>query len=267
MKQINIIDEIYEVNMRLSNFLINEGINDQGIMKAVFMAGHPGAGKSFVLNKIKSGNVEPRWVNTDKAFVEDKRLKKLEKQNPETIFKIFQEHWNEGWPLIKDDVKRINKNQLALYINSMLPLAVDGTSNSISLLHTRKGLLERFGYDTAMVFINTDLETAIARAKIRSRKVNPDFIEQTFQQVTKHKAYYRSLFNEWQEIPNSEGELTPKVIQQAFKQMGRFFDSPIKNPVGQDTIKRMKEEGLKYLTPEIRDMSEIKKVVSVWYRS
>lgn len=257
--------------MRLTNFLLNEGINDKGIFKVVFMAGHPGAGKTFVLDKISSGQVEPRWVNTDKAFVKDDRLKRLEKFNPDTIFKIFKEHWNEGWPLIKDNVKRVNKTQLSLYINSMLPLAVDGTSNSISIMQTRKGLLERFGYDTAMVFINTDLETAIERAKIRSenlgRAVDPEFIKQSYKQISNAKSYYRSLFNDWMEVPNGEGELTPKIIQHAFKKMGKFFDSPIKNPVAKEQLEKMREGGYKYLTPEIRTMDEIKKVVSVWYRT
>lgn len=257
--------------MRLQDFLVNEGINDKGIFKAVFMAGHPGSGKTFVLERIQSGQVEPRWVNTDKAFIEDDRLKKLEKQNPETIFKIFKQHWNEGWSLVRDDVKRINKSQLVLYINSMLPLAVDGTSNSISILQTRKGLLERFGYDCAMVFVNTDLETAINRALKRGeetgREVDKEFIKQSYEQVHKAKQYYRNLFNDWVEVPNADGELTQKVITKAFKKMRGFYTSPMKNPVGIDAIEEMKEKGLKYLTPELRTMDEIKKVVSVWYRT
>ena len=53
--------------MRLQSYL-REGIEDKGIFKAMFMAGHPGAGKSYVLRKVKSGQVEPRLVNTDKTF-------------------------------------------------------------------------------------------------------------------------------------------------------------------------------------------------------
>ena len=54
--------------MKFENYLITEGINDKGIFKAVFMVGFPGAGKSFVITKIKSGEVEPRIVNTDKTI-------------------------------------------------------------------------------------------------------------------------------------------------------------------------------------------------------
>jgi len=51
--------------MKLQQFIINESINDKGILKSVFMGGTPGAGKSYVLKKITDGNVNPRIVNTD----------------------------------------------------------------------------------------------------------------------------------------------------------------------------------------------------------
>ncbi len=250
--------------MRLQDFLLSEGIEDKGIFKAVFMAGHPGAGKTFVLNSITSGQIEPRWVNTDKVFIDKARLDKMD---PDSKFKHWRENWNKGWPLIRDDVKRTNKGQLALYINSMLPLAVDGTSNSISVLNTRRGLLEGFGYDTAMVFVNTDLETAIKRAALRERPVDPEFIKGAYDEINKNKSYYRSKFSDWIEIDNGEGELTNKAINRAFKLMGSLYNSPIVNPVGQNQKNEMKENGWKYLHPNVRTMDQIKKMVSVWYKS
>ena len=53
--------------MRLQQFL-TEGIEDKGIFKAVFMAGHPGAGKTFVLNSIKSGQIEPSPPQAENRF-------------------------------------------------------------------------------------------------------------------------------------------------------------------------------------------------------
>ena len=247
--------------MRFLNFL-NEGIEDKGIFKAVFLAGHPGSGKTFVMNKIKGG-VDPRWVNTDKAHVSKEDIKKLD---PESQLRVFKKHWERGWAFIRDDVKRINKNQLSLYINSMLPLAVDGTSNSVSIINRRKGLLESFGYDTAMVFINTDLQTAINRAAGRERPVEPEFITAAYEQVSKAKSFYRGQFQNFIEVPNNDGELTEKIINTSFKFMLNFYNSPIKNPVGIRYEKRMRDNKWKYLSPNVRDMGEIKRVVSVWYR-
>uniref|UniRef100_A0A6M3K116 Putative ATPase domain containing protein n=1 Tax=viral metagenome TaxID=1070528 RepID=A0A6M3K116_9ZZZZ len=237
--------------MRLENLLnltVNEGIEDKGIFKACFLSGSSGSGKSYVLSKIKSGSVEPRIVNTDKAF---------------SLFGA--EKWGEGWIEIKDTVKKISKNQLSLYINSMLPLAVDGTSSSTSLILRRVGILESFGYDASMIFINTSLETAMLRASKRERPVDPEFIEKAYIEVEKAKSFYKSKFRIWIEVDNDEGQLTDKVILRSFKFMSSFYSSPVKNPIGTEIINKMKENGWKYLSPHIKDIENIKKIVDGWY--
>jgi len=233
--------------MRLNNFLISEGINDKGIFKACFMCGHPGAGKSYTLTKIKSGSIEPRIVNTDKAFP------------------LFKEYWNDQWGKIATKVKTINKNQLAGYVNSILPLAVDGTANNPSAVLKRVGILESFGYDVGMVFVNTSLETAIERASKRERHVDVDFIEKVYKQVTKAKTFYRGKFQTWVEVDNDDGELTNDVITHAFKFMSSFYNSSINNPIGQEHKETMIRNGWKYLSPEIMELNQIKKGLSGWY--
>lgn len=212
------------------------------------MAGFPGSGKSYTLSKIKSGQIEPRIVNTDKSF---------------TLFD--KDTWNKEWDKIADRVKTISRNQLALYINSMLPLAIDGTSSSTSRIMKRKGLLESFGYDTAMVFVNCSLDTALERASKRERIVDPEFIKQTYERMKTVKTYYKSLFSMFHEINNNAGEMTEKVIIDGFKKMGSFYNSPIKNPVGKRRKEEMLEKGWKYLDPNIVKVDYINKVVGIWY--
>ena len=237
--------------MRLDKFMVVEGINDKGIFKAVFMAGHPGAGKTTVLNKVKSGSIEPRWVNTDKAFP------------------LFKEWWNTDWPKISPKVKIINKNQLAGYINSMLPLAIDGTANQASNVMRRKHILESIGYDTAMIFVNTSLETGLKRAEEREkrtkREVDASFIKKVYVDIQKHKNFYRGKFDTWMEVDNDKGELTEEVIVNAFKFMGNFYNSPIQNPIGQEKVAKMKENGWKYLDPNVTPIDTIKNTLSGWY--
>lgn len=230
--------------MRLLKYLI-EGIEDKGIFKAVFLAGHPGSGKSYTLSRIKSGQIEPRIVNTDK----------------------FVEHYkNADWMKIGDRVRRLNNSQLVLYLNSMLPLAIDGTSGSISAMLRRRGLLESIGYDTAMVFVNTDLDTAIKRVQQRERKVDPEFIKKSFRQLNDNKAFYRSKFDTFIEVDNGEGELTDEAITHAFKFVTSFYNSPVKNPIGKRRMAEMRQKGWKYLDPNVMTLDEIKRIVSVWYK-
>jgi len=232
--------------MRLEDY-ITEGVNDRGIFKACFMCGSAGSGKSYTLSKVKSGSIEPRIVNTDK------------------VFPMFKQWWNTDWGKIKLKVKTINKNQLAGYINSMLPLAVDGTAGKPSVILKRIGLLEYFGYDVGMLFINTSLETAIERASKRERQVDKDFIIQVHKEVEAAKNFYRGKFSTWMEIDNDEGMLTDKVITNAFKFMSKFYDGPLQNPVGKQYKEQLIKSGEKYLSPTILSIEKIKNTVDAWY--
>ena len=105
--------------MRLSKYLLTESINDKGIFKAIFMAGTPGAGKSYVINKINDGKIQPRIVNTDK------------------LTEYFGKGENVNWEIYGEKIQNITKNQLAFYLNSLLPLWIDGTSSNPSALLRR----------------------------------------------------------------------------------------------------------------------------------
>lgn len=96
----------------LEKLLINESIEDKGILKSCFMSGTPGAGKSFVISKIKSGSIEPRIVNTDKFTEFIANYLNIDVSNVS----------GKNWHYFESDIKRLTSSQLALYINSLLPL-------------------------------------------------------------------------------------------------------------------------------------------------
>jgi len=232
--------------MRFEQYL-NESINDKGIFKAVFMSGTPGAGKSYVISKIKSGSIEPRIVNTDK------------------MTEFFKAYGYEKWKQYREKIKLLSKKQLINYWNSLLPLWVDGTSSNTVTLLTRKDILEDIGYDTAMIWVDTPLEDALERAAKRERPVDPEFIEETYKRLMKLKSYYASKFSNFTEILNGEGELIDKVIIQAYKKMGKFFSSPLKNPRGKKAIEVMNENGWKYLLDGVYDKSYLNSKANKWY--
>ena len=243
---------------RLKNYiqeeLLSEGINDKGILKAVFLAGTPSSGKSYVISKISDGKIEPRIVNTDKML---------------EFLKAFEA---ERWLSVADVVKRTTKNQLSNYLNSMLPLFIDGTSSKPSSLLRRNGILKSLGYDSAIIWVDTSLQTSLKRARKRfedgGREVPDAVVKKIYDELTGLKKYYASEFNNFTEILNDDGELIDKVILQAYKKVSSFFNSPIKNPIGIKLINTMKKNGHKYLidTDEY-DMLYLKKLISSWYRN
>jgi hypothetical protein len=75
------------INEQAELDLINEGVNDPAIFKAVFLAGGPGSGKSFIVGKTGLGSFGFRVVNSDDAF-ENAMKKAGMEMNPDNIFSV-----------------------------------------------------------------------------------------------------------------------------------------------------------------------------------
>jgi predicted kinase len=227
---------------------INESINDKGILKACFMAGQPGAGKTFVINKITGGSVQPKVINTD------------------TWAEFYKAYGDKEWDKYGNKIKTLTKNQLSLYLNSMLPLWVDGTSSLPNAVVRRRGIVESIGYDTAFIWVDTSLETAIERQQLRDRKVNPDEITKIYNNIQPLKDYYKHHFRNFIVIDNNKGEFTDSVVLGAYRKMSGWFTEPLKNPIGTMLVDRMTEKGDKYLTDSEYTMPQLKNLVEGWYR-
>lgn len=242
--------------MRFRQFL-DESINDRGVLKAVFVVGIPGAGKSYAVSKL-SGAVSPRVVNTDKAA--EYLSQKLGR--PVT---------GETWADFKDDAHRITKATLGNYLNSMLPLFIDGTSNDVSNILHRAGILESLGYDVGMIFVDTPLAVAkaraAARAKATGRHVDEDFIDRVHELAEQNRNYFKSKFQFFREIKNGTDELTDEVMLGAFRKTTAFFDAPIQNPVGQRNLETLRAAKDQYMVPQVVSKEELAKKLDGWYRS
>jgi len=231
---------------------LNEGIEDKGILKAIYFAGLPGAGKTTIAGRITDGQVAPRTVNTDKSF---EFLSKKAGMVPSSV----------AWALVGPSAKVMNNEMLFQYLNSMLPLYVDGTSANPGAALRRVGLTESLGYDTMMIWVNIDVEEAIDRAKQRERKVDPDYIRKVHDAVAANKPFYAQRFGKnFVEVDN-----TGRNFDSAAGKVGNiadnFFLSPVNNPIGVKLIQHMRETGDKYLIPNHASEEYLKKIVSVWY--
>jgi len=224
----------------LRNYELNESILDKGIFKAVFMAGSGGSGKGYTLSKIKSGSIEPRIGNIDK----------------------FIELYGRGYEKeYFDRSRKQTTKQLIQYVNSLLPLAIDTTSKKHDITIKRANILESIGYDTAMLFVNTSLDTSLERASRRKRHVPEEEIISAYEYLQKSKPFLRARFGLFLEVNNDPGELTDEVIAKLFKKMSFFYDTPVRNPIGIETIDLMRKNGWKYLMPEVYTMSELESIL------
>lgn len=235
--------------------IIQESIHDLGLFKSCFMAGNPGAGKTYVAKQISDGKINPKIVASDKWF------------------RLFGDEWDKFWVKetgFKQKTDRLTESRLLNYFNGMLPIIVDSTSSNAESMLRRKNLLESLGYETSMIFVNTSLETSlkrvVSREKETGRRVPPELIGKFHRRIQSLKSTYKSSFHIFIEVNNDEGKLTDDTIKKAYKTMRSFFLSPIKNPTGKEILNRMKENGWTHLVPNIYSEEYLKSFSSLWHK-
>lgn len=165
---------------------LTESINDKHIFKAVFMVGPPASGKSTFIKKVADSNWGAKKVNPDK-FVEYIAKK------TGTDISVPKD---TGYFI--DDVRRLRVPELAMYVNGMLPLFIDSTGQNVARTIRRVEILEGFGYDTFLVWVGTDLQSAILNAKIRAdvegRAVPMSVVMGNYKTIKRHIETYKKEF-------------------------------------------------------------------------
>lgn len=244
--------------MKTFKQFISESVNDKGIFKAIFVIGLPGAGKSYTVKQLK-GNIAPKVVNTDTAaeFLSSKWHKQIS---------------SDTWDEFRDTAHRITKTALLNYLDGMLPLFIDGTSNDVSNILHRMGILESLGYDVGVVFVKASIERATTRAAARGsstgRIVDEIFIQQVQKRNQENASYLKSKVSFFKEIDNNGDDiLDNEEMNQAFSRVQGFFTRPVQNPVGKRILNQLAETGRKYLSPEIVSRDVLSNKIAGWYKT
>ena len=206
--------------------LLDEGVNDPAIFKAVFLAGGPGSGKSFIVGKTGLVNIGMKLVNSDDEF--ERRLKNagLDKSNPDDIY-------SPKGQALRGKAKKTTKNKQDMYITGRLGLVIDGTGKDADKMVRQRKELEDLGYDTAMIFVDTDLETSMLRNKERARKLPDAEVKTMWKEVQSNKKRFKSLFgknfaivdNTDQGSKQANLKLADRETLVAYKKMTKFANA------------------------------------------
>lgn len=172
------------VNDNLS--FVDEGVYDPHIFKAVFMAGGPGSGKSYVAQKLL-GSTGLRQINSDKLYELLATKRDLDLSDPEQIF-------SPGGQDARNKAKEITKRQQDTFLDGRLGLVIDGTGKDVSKTAKQKEDLQKLGYDCAMIFVNTSLEVALERNKQRPRVLKNEVVEKMWRQVQQNIMAFQQVF-------------------------------------------------------------------------
>jgi len=201
--------------MRANEFL--EGPHDPYQYKAIFFAGSPGAGKTYVARQLAGVFQGLKQVNMDIIF---KHL--MTKKN--LSWKMPPEEEPEREIQRQRSKELVSKQQQSLS-DSGLGLLVDSTGRIYETVEKIKNSLEDKGYETTMVFVNTDLQTALRRNKQRERQLPDDLIHKNFKVIEQNLGRFQRLFNDVHVIDNSESaqNTMPEQLERVEKDIRKFL--------------------------------------------
>lgn len=228
---------------KFSDFLmLDEGVNDPGIFKAVFLAGGPGSGKSFMVGKTALTAFGLKILNSDDLFEAGLRKAMLE-PTPEAIF-------SKTGQSIRDRAKALTGKRMNLYLSGRLGLVIDGTGKDVAKITRQSEQLKKLGYDVSMIFVNTDLDTALERNRKRPRKLPDNVVKQMWNSVQNNIGHFQRMFrNNFIVVDNSEGSDVDAQALSAYRQIQSFVNAPLQNNVAREWMKkqqnRQMQESLK----------------------
>ena len=248
--------------------LLYEGVYDTGIFKAVFMAGGPGSGKSYVASNLfgipQIVNISVSGLKTvssdaefehylKKAGHSPKDLADYEKNNPELFHKLTSKDPES----LRSRAKKTSILRQKGYMDAKLGMIIDKTGDDYKKIANQKRDLGLLGYDTYMVFVNTTLEVAQERNKLRDRILPEKMVEKIWRDVQKNIGGFQALFKKgfgagFVIVDNSD-TLDPDATAKKFgsyvrEYADRWAKSPIKNQLGKYWVKsqlKLKKAGVK----------------------
>ena len=148
-------------------------------------------------------------------------------------FDIFHEWYLRNKKEI--DLGRFDKlidSQLKLYMDGRLGIIIDKTSQKYEDILKLKIMLESIGYDTSMIFVNTDLNVAkqrvIQRYEKTGRSADVNYIENTFKNIQNNLGKYQSLFNNNFFIIDNTSDSNFLSLE---KMVNKFINSPVNNHI------------------------------------
>jgi len=224
---------------------VNEGYYDPGILKAFFMAGGPGSGKSFVATELfdfpKRAQSSVSYATGLKLVNSDNQFEKMLKDAGYDAGKLHQyaqdeETWAEIMGL-RNKAKGTTKRMQDNYITGRLGQVIDGTGKDYNRIKGHRQLYQDLGYDTYMIFVNTSLEVALERNQMRERKLEDSMVKDMWQEVQNNLGKFQKIFGVGKMLIVDNSSTDGELLDQIEKQVIRHLNTPVQNPLGKRWLK------------------------------
>ncbi len=233
-----------------------EGVNDPGILKAVFLAGGPGSGKTYVAKGLFG---IPERINVSQSGMKmvnsDKELKYLLNKFgfgtdldslPDEVFSNLTNPKDPKYSGLRNFAKDLTGERRRLYQNGRLGMIIDGTGDDFKKIAMEKAELEKIGYQTYMIFVNTTLEVALERNENRDRVLPEKIVSDSHKEVNRNIGAFQGLFGSgnFMIVDNNEYK-TEAQAKKRFKMLvkqglSKFIKAPIKSKKALSWISKQK---------------------------
>ena len=205
---------------------LQEGVYDPNILKAFFLAGGPGSGKSYVVKR-GTGGLGLKIVNSDdvlEKYIKDAGLSlKMPKREEEPRDKL------------RVKAKAVTKARMSNYVEGRLGLIIDGTGKDYDSITRKAQKLRLLGYDIHMIFVNTSLDVALERNAARKRTLRPDIATKSWKSVQTNMGKFSQFFRQGFILVdnNVPGE---DIMAPVIKQIRNMANAKVKNTIGKQWI-------------------------------
>jgi len=205
---------------------LQEGVYDPNILKAFFLAGGPGSGKSYVVKR-GTGGLGMKIVNSDDVFEKYLKDAGLSMKMPKSE--------EEPRDKLRARAKQVTAARQANYIEGRLGLIIDGTGHDYDKIATQATKLKQLGYDVHMIFVNTSLDTALERNAKRDRSVPESITIKSWNDVQKNMGKFSQYFRQnFLVVDNNDSD--EDVMGPVFKQVRALARKKVQNRTGQKWI-------------------------------
>ena len=213
-----------------------EGVYDPNIFKAFYMAGGPGSGKSFAVqkgigqaqSKVRVTAQGLKVVNSDDIF--EKYLKDAHLN--------FKMDANQGKQrdALRTRAKVVTKKRQDNYIEGRLGMVIDGTGKDYNKITTDASTLRQIGYDVHMIFVNTSLEVALERNTQRPRQVPEKIVIDSWNQVQQNIGKFQRYFGNKNFVIVDNNEVSDDVFDMVGKEVRRMLRKKVDNHIAKNWI-------------------------------
>jgi dephospho-CoA kinase len=206
---------------------LQEGVYDPNIFKAIFLAGGPGSGKSYVVRRT-TGGLGMKIVNSDDIY--EKMLKDAGLDTtPEDIY-------SDKGQEIRIQAKGVTKRMQGNFLDGRLGLIIDGTGKDYDKISKQVSGLQSLGYECSMIFVNTSLDTAQERNKKRKRTLPEKQVEVMWKEVQQNIGKFQRLFGASSMIIVDNNDAGEDVFEKVWKRIAMLIRKKVSNPTAKRWI-------------------------------